>query len=173
MFVKFFLIDSFFFLVKLYSIFLVSVVSELRICRPPPLFSPPFRSIHLDIKYAQCAENKNGRKISYHIMSHLGVQEGRFGRPKNSNFFISSQTCREDWNWSDTDFFAVMTFFCTILSSWDMIFFWQGTAPPAPLAGATPQDPACFRIKDPSWNRLASTAYFAKPRYAASLPRYA
>ena len=38
--------------------------------------SPPLRSFHLDIKYAQCAENKDKRKISHHI----------FG-PKNSIFF--------------------------------------------------------------------------------------
>ena len=38
------------------------VVSQLRICKsiPPPLL----RSGHLDIKEAQCAETKDGRKIS-------------------------------------------------------------------------------------------------------------
>ena len=53
-------------------------VSQLRICRPPP----PVRSGHLNIKYAQCAENKDGRKISYNITSRLGTmgfQKGRFG----------------------------------------------------------------------------------------------
>ena len=43
--------------------------------------NPPFRSSHLNIKDAQCAENKDGRKISYHIISRLGavgVQYGRF-----------------------------------------------------------------------------------------------
>ena len=33
----------------------------------------PLRSGHLDIKDAQCAKNKNGRKISYHIISRLGA----------------------------------------------------------------------------------------------------
>ena len=47
--------------------------------------APPLRSGHLDIKDAQCAEIKEGRKISYHIISRLGaegVQKWRFGRPK-------------------------------------------------------------------------------------------
>ena len=38
-----------------------------------------------NIKDAQCAENKDGRKISHHTISRLGatvVQKGRFGRPK-------------------------------------------------------------------------------------------
>ena len=56
-------------------------LSQLRICRNPPL--PLLRSGHLDIKDAQCAENKDGRKISYQIISCLGatgVQKGHFGR---------------------------------------------------------------------------------------------
>ena len=44
---------------------------------------PPLRSGHLDIKYAQYAENKDGSKISYYIISRLGVHNGRFRRPKN------------------------------------------------------------------------------------------
>ena len=43
------------------------------------------RSGHLDKKDAKCAETKDGRKISYHIISRLGamgVQKGRFGHPK-------------------------------------------------------------------------------------------
>ena len=31
------------------------------------------RSGHLDIKDAQCAKYKDGRKISYHIISRLGA----------------------------------------------------------------------------------------------------
>ena len=45
-------------------------------------------------------------------------------------------------------------FFCRELF---LIFF--SYRPPAPLTGAAPLDPACFWIEDPSWNRLASTAY--------------
>ena len=44
------------------------VVFHLRICRPPPL---SLRSGHLDIKDEQCSENKDGRKISHHIISRL------------------------------------------------------------------------------------------------------
>ena len=47
--------------------------------------TPPLRSGHLDIKDGQCAETKDVLKISYHIISRLGtvgVQKGRFGRPK-------------------------------------------------------------------------------------------
>ena len=42
-------------------------------------------SDHLDTKYAQLAENKGGRKTSYHFISRLGatgVQNGCFRRPK-------------------------------------------------------------------------------------------
>ena len=48
------------------------------ICRPT------LRNYYLDIKDAQCAENKDGRKIS-HIILRLGatgVQKGLFGHPK-------------------------------------------------------------------------------------------
>ena len=52
---------------------------------PPP--SPHLRSGHVDIKDAQCAENKDGRKISNHIMfiSRLAVRalkRGFFGTQK-------------------------------------------------------------------------------------------
>ena len=40
------------------------------------------RSGHLDIKDAQCAETKDVLKTLYHIISRLGAQKGRFGRPK-------------------------------------------------------------------------------------------
>ena len=43
------------------------------------------KSGYLDIKDAQCAENKVGRKISYNIISclgALGVQKRPFGHPK-------------------------------------------------------------------------------------------
>ena len=47
---------------------------------PPPLL---LRSGHLDIKYVHCAENKDGRKISYHIISRLGAAGVlTFGHPK-------------------------------------------------------------------------------------------
>ena len=70
-------------------------LSQLRICRPP-LF---FRSSHLDIENAHWAENKDRRKVSYHIKSRLGatgVQKVYFGRP---NILLSStgaQFCRVD-----------------------------------------------------------------------------
>ena len=42
---------------------------------------------------------------------------------------------------------------------WDKkVFFLSAHPPPGP-----PLDPACFMIEGPSQNRLASTAYFAKP----------
>ena len=59
----------------------LALYTEERIPNRPPLL----RSGHLDIKDAQCAEDKDGRKISYHVVSRLGavgVQKGRFGRPK-------------------------------------------------------------------------------------------
>ena len=51
---------------------------------------PPRKSGHLDIKDVQCAENKDGRKTSYYIISRLGVafQKGCFGRPKIQVFFF-------------------------------------------------------------------------------------
>ena len=55
------------------------MISQLSVC------CDILRSGHLDIKDAQCAKKKGGRKISYHIISRLGaavVQKGRFGRPK-------------------------------------------------------------------------------------------
>ena len=42
----------------------------------------PLRSGHLDIKNAKCAKKYDGRKISYHIISRLGVQKECFGHPK-------------------------------------------------------------------------------------------
>ena len=44
--------------------------------------TPHFRSSHLDLRDAQCAETKDVLKISYHITSRLGavgVQKGRSG----------------------------------------------------------------------------------------------
>ena len=44
------------------------------------------RSGHLDIIDWQCAENKDGPKISYHLISRLGaagVQKGRPGHPES------------------------------------------------------------------------------------------
>ena len=45
----------------------------------------------------QCAKNKDGHKISYHIISRLGaaaVQKGRFGCPKIK---LSSKVAKLDW----------------------------------------------------------------------------
>ena len=39
---------------------------------------PLLRSCHLDIKKARWANNKDGRKISYHIISRLGAQKLNF-----------------------------------------------------------------------------------------------
>ena len=53
---------------------------DMQIPHPPLL-----KSGHLDIKYAQCAENKDVSKISYHIISRVGavgIQKGRFGHQK-------------------------------------------------------------------------------------------
>ena len=49
------------------------------------------------------------------------------------------------------------------------LFFWWEALPPTSPTGAAPLDTAFLRIEDPSQNRLASTAYFAKPGYAATL----
>ena len=62
--------------------YILGALSQLRIWRPPP---PPLKGGHLDIKDTQCAENKDGRTISYHIISRLGaagVQKGPSRRPK-------------------------------------------------------------------------------------------
>ena len=45
--------------------------SQLRICKPSD--PSPLRSGYLDIKDAQYATNKDGCKISYHILSRLGA----------------------------------------------------------------------------------------------------
>ena len=58
----------------------MEALSQLRIYRPPS--PPPLKSGHLDIKDVQCAENKDGRKISCHIISGwdvTGVKKARFG----------------------------------------------------------------------------------------------
>ena len=68
---------------------MIWVVFQLRICRPPPLLYP-LRSGHLDIKDAQCAETKDVLKMSYHIISRLGImgiQKECFRHPK-FNFFL-------------------------------------------------------------------------------------
>ena len=75
-----------------------------------------------------------------------------------------------------TIIFCMNDFFCVILSFWDMIdfknfvmhsglsrnkkeiFLVRDFAP----TGAAHLEPVCFSIQDPSRNRLASTAYFAK-----------
>ena len=73
-----------------YMTFLGPVTTK-DIATPLPF---PLRSGDLDIKDAQCAENKDRHKISYHIISRLGVtgvQKWHFGRPKiqlSSKFII-------------------------------------------------------------------------------------
>ena len=54
-------------------------------CTTNDMQTPPLRSGNLDMKDPQRAENKDGRKISYHIISCLDVagdQKWRFGGPK-------------------------------------------------------------------------------------------
>ena len=82
----------------------------------------PLRSGHFDIKDAKCAENKDGRKISYHIISRLGtagVQKGRFGHPK---FQLSSYVTKfaGSIRIDVALIFCTNDFFCTILS---FVFF--------------------------------------------------
>ena len=48
-------------------------------------------------------------------------------------------------------------------------FLVKGLVPHSPN-GSAPLEPACIGITGHSRNRLVSTAYFAKQRYAASLP---
>ena len=76
---KFIKIEANIFILIFVCVFETSVVSKLRICRPP------LRSGYLDVKYAQCARKNDGCKVVYHIISRLGaadIQKGRFGRPK-------------------------------------------------------------------------------------------
>ena len=69
---------------------------------------------------------------------------------------------------------CINDFFCAILSFWDMIdfvFFPLGLSRNLKkyihtYIYSVTLDHTCFRIEDPSRNRLASTAYLAKPRYA-------
>ena len=60
----------------------------------------PLRSDHLDRKHAQCAENKDFRKVVYHIISRMGatgVQKKKLA-PKNPYFFRSGQISKEILN---------------------------------------------------------------------------
>ena len=78
----------------------------------------PLRSGHLDIKDAQCAENKYGRKTSYHILSRLGaigVQKGRFGHPKIQFSSKAAKFVGEIGN-DIMLIFCTHDFFCAILS---------------------------------------------------------
>ena len=61
----------------------IQALSQLRIYRPSPL-----RSSHLNIRDAQCAENKDGRKIAYHIIFCLGARE------MAKTFFFLSNFCQ-------------------------------------------------------------------------------
>ena len=93
------------------------------ICRPPSLLS--LRSGDLDIKDAQLAESKEGRNISYHIISRLGamgVQKGYFGRSKiqfSSNVAKFERKIRIYM----TLIFFLNDFSCEILSFGDIIDF--------------------------------------------------
>ena len=69
----------------------ILVVSQLRICKPPP----PLIGGHLDIKDGPRAENKDGRTISYHIISR---PKEAFWATKNSFLFKIDRFCKEDWN---------------------------------------------------------------------------
>ena len=62
----------------------------------------------------------------------MGVKFGRCGHskaafwsPKSLTFFISSQICMLDWNWSGAHFLHewLFLYICTILCFWDMIDF--------------------------------------------------
>ena len=44
----------------------------------------------------------------------------------------------------------------------------MGGFDPHTPTGATPLDPAYFGFEDPGWNRITSTAYFAKSLYDGS-----
>ena len=86
------------------------VVSQLRICRPPP---PSLKSGHLDIKDAQCAETKDVLKKSYRDfelwafkkrlvhskIKFLVAQNVPFGRPQRPNAM-----------WCDIKFYAQIYF---------------------------------------------------------------
>ena len=57
---------------------------------------PPLKSDHLEIKEAQRAKTKDGRKISYYIaFGRNGRTKGAFWAIKNLIFFKSGQICRE------------------------------------------------------------------------------
>ena len=61
--------------------------------------TPPLRRGHLDIKDAQCAENEDGRKISYRVWAVRATKRDVFGAQKF--IFVSKlrgQICRVDWN---------------------------------------------------------------------------
>ena len=138
------------------------------------------RSGRLDIKDAQCAVTKDLLKMSYHIISAFAFQKGRFERPKIQ---FSSKVAKflgkirinltlisliEDFfvQFLVYEMWLILYFFLQDMAE---IFFWRGALSPPPNRAA-PLDPACFRIEVLSRNRLASTAYFAIPRYAISLP---
>ena len=87
-------------------------VSQLRICRPPPL-----RSDHLDIKDAQYAELIMSVKL--HITSY---RVWALRAPKNSIFFNSSQICMVDWNWSDAHLTTLLPCHATTKSQFTVNF---------------------------------------------------
>ena len=63
----------------------INIAQKCRPVKIKDMQTLPLRSGHFDIKDAQYAENKDGRKNSFHIISRLGavgVQKGRYGRPK-------------------------------------------------------------------------------------------
>ena len=70
----------------------VWVVSQLRICRPPPI-----RSGHFDIKDTQCAKKMKGVKFHITLYRVWAPKEPK-RCPKNSTFFKIVQLCRVDGN---------------------------------------------------------------------------
>ena len=147
---------------------------------------PPFKSGNLDIKIAQWAKKYIWAYnfISHHIVFwRCGRSKGAFWAPFKFCFWAPeeiqfSSKVANILKWIGIDLtlvFCINDFLCAILSCSDMInfvfffaglnrnlknyyFFWAGSsAPPHPASGARPPGPACFRIYNPSWNRLAST----------------
>ena len=160
----------------------VQVVSQLRLCRPPPLL----RKVHLDIKNADCVKKMMGVKFhitSYRVWTPQASKSGKIA-PQTFNFL-------HEWlNWQGRleliwcSFFVWMTFFVQFLVFeiwWILYFFlrdlaeiWRHFLLLFWVRGLTPPPPphALHRgcALDTSRNRLTSTALFAKAGYAASLP---
>ena len=106
--------------------------------------------------------------ISYRVWDFYVAKQGVLGA---QTFFTSDQIRRVDWNWSDAQFLHELTFFCAILSFWDMIdfvyflrdldeiwkhfFFLNGSfTRPHPTPRTPPPDSVCYRI-----HTLVGTGY--------------